>query len=168
MVVCGRNLFCDLINANLRIQTWGLSLKLFGEVSRWYHRIFKVLLTHPEGKQVLIDVISTVLERTVIEAQVRNIELPVMDIEEKAERFDVNCTIDNGDQIDVEMHSSEIVEIGTKRTDFINKYVYYLTDLHSSQKSKGMMYHELVKTYQITFLPTQFSQSFLTLSADLH
>ena len=114
-------------------------------------RIFKVLLTHPEAKSILIDIISTVIEHKVVDAQVRNIELPVMDIDEKNERFDVNCTIDNGDQIDVEMHSSEIAEIGTKRSNFFNKYIYYLTDLHSSQKSKGIMYHQLVKTYQITF-----------------
>ena len=60
-------------------------------------RIFKALLTHPDAKQVLINVVSAIIERPVIEAQVRNVELPVMDIEEKAERFDVNCVIDNSD-----------------------------------------------------------------------
>jgi predicted transposase/invertase (TIGR01784 family) len=114
-------------------------------------RIFKVLLTHPDAKQVLIDIISTVIEQKVVDAQIRNIELPVMDIDEKNERFDVNCTIDTGDQVDVEMHSSKIVEVGDNRKNFINKYVYYLTDLHSSQKSRGLMYHKLVRTYQVTF-----------------
>ena len=114
-------------------------------------RIFKALLTHPDAKQVLIDLISSVIERTVVDAQVRNNELPIMDVNEKAERFDVNCTIDNGDQIDVEMHSCPQVEIRLEPVNFINKYIYYMTDLHSSQESKGKRYYKLVRTYQITF-----------------
>jgi len=114
-------------------------------------RIFKVLLTHPNAKQVLIDLVSTIIERKVIDAQVRNVELPVMHVEEKEERFDVNCVVDNGDQVNVEMHCSERAEIGEKRTNFLNKYVYYLTDLHSSQKSRGVKYKDMVRTYQATF-----------------
>ena len=114
-------------------------------------RIFKALLTHPDAKQVLVDIVSTVVERKVVDARIRNIELPVIDTYEKSERFDVNCTIDNGDQIDVEMHCTAREEIDTKFTSFINKYTYYLADLHSSQKSKGKKYHELVRTYQATF-----------------
>jgi predicted transposase/invertase (TIGR01784 family) len=114
-------------------------------------RIFKALLTHPDAKQVLIDIVSTIVERKVVDAQIRNIEMPVMDTDEKSERFDVNCTIDNGDQIDVEMHCTTREEIDAMFTSFINKYTYYLTDLHSSQKSKGKKYHELVRTYQATF-----------------
>jgi len=114
-------------------------------------RIFKVLLTHPDAKRVLIDVISAAIERNVVDVQVRNIELPVMDVDEKAQRFDVNCTIDNGDQVDVEMHSCPQEEIGQEFINFINKYVYYLTALHKSQKSKGKKYYELVRTYQVTF-----------------
>ena len=114
-------------------------------------RIFKVLLTHPDAKQVLIDLISVVIERTVVDVQVRNNEVPAMDIQEKQERFDVNCTIDTGDQVNVEMHSYRQDEIGTEHDNFINKYVYFLTDLHSSQMSKGVLYRELVKTYQVTF-----------------
>jgi predicted transposase/invertase (TIGR01784 family) len=49
------------------------------------------------------------------------------------------------------MHCSQREEIGLKRTNFINKYTYYLADLHSSQKSKGVMYSDLVRTYQATF-----------------
>ncbi|MCL2443002.1 MAG: Rpn family recombination-promoting nuclease/putative transposase, partial [Treponema sp.] len=79
-------------------------------------RIFKALLTHPDAKQVLIDIISTVIERKVLDVQIRNNELPVMDMEEKQERFDVNCVLDNGDQADVEMHCEERVEVGRKFT----------------------------------------------------
>ena len=114
-------------------------------------RIFKVLLTHPNAKEVLIDVISTVIERPVFEVHIRNNVLPTMDVDEKEERLDVNCIIENGDQVNVEMQCSEMEEIGYGFTNFINRYVYYLSDLHSSQKSKGAEYHELVRTYQATF-----------------
>ncbi|MDR0464468.1 MAG: Rpn family recombination-promoting nuclease/putative transposase [Treponema sp.] len=114
-------------------------------------RIFKVLLTHPDAKRVLIDIISVVIDQNVIDVKIRGNEVPVMDINEKNERFDVNCTIDSGDQVDVEMHSCRQDEIGSEHTNFINKYVYFLTDLHSSQKSKKVIYRNLVKTYQITF-----------------
>ncbi|MCL2441609.1 MAG: Rpn family recombination-promoting nuclease/putative transposase [Treponema sp.] len=81
-------------------------------------RIFKAMLTHPDAKQVLIDIISTVIEQKVTDVQIRNNELPVMDTDEKGQRFDVNCTIENGDQVDVEMHCEEDVEIGVKHTAF--------------------------------------------------
>lgn len=46
-----------------------------------------------------------------LDVQVRGIEPTVMDIEEKAERFDVNCNIENGDQVNIEMHClSEILD----------------------------------------------------------
>ena len=114
-------------------------------------RIFKVLLTHNDARKVLIDIISAVIEQKVTEVQIRNVELPVSDINEKEERFDVNCTIENGDQVNVEMHSTRIYETGTERKNFINKYTYFLTDLHSSQRSKGVHYKDLVRTYQIIF-----------------
>ena len=113
--------------------------------------IFKTLLTHPEAKPILIDVLSSSMNRNVTDAVVRNNELPITDENEKGERLDVNCIIDNKDQADVEMHGTHIEEIDGGHTNFINKYMYYLTDLHSSQPSKGKKYYELARTYQITF-----------------
>jgi len=113
--------------------------------------IFKTLMTHPEAKPVLIDVLSSSMNRNVTDATVRNNELPISDDNEKGERFDVNCIIDHKDQADVEMHGSHIQEVDDSHTSFINKYIYYLTDLHSSQPSKGKKYRELARTYQITF-----------------
>ena len=49
------------------------------------------------------------------------------------------------------MHCFPQDELGSGHSNFINKYVYLLTDLHSSQKSNGKIYRNLVKTYQITF-----------------
>jgi len=113
--------------------------------------IFKTLLTHPDMKPALMDIISASIDRSVIDVAVRNNELPVTDDNEKGERLDVNCAIQDGDQVDVEMHGSYLDEPGDGPPNFFNKYVYYLTDLHSSQKSKGVKYSDLVRTYQITF-----------------
>ena len=115
-------------------------------------RIFKLLLTHPDAKPVLMDVISAVIDRNVIDVQVRNNEVPPNDIDEKMERFDVNAVIDGGEQVDLEMQASAMEEkLLGGHANLIKKYLYYLTDLHSSQSSKGKAYDELVKTYQVTF-----------------
>ena len=114
--------------------------------------IFKTLLTHPDAEGALKSLISAVLGRTVETVQIRNNELPVTDDEEKTERLDVNCVIDGGDQVDVEMQASRRVELtDDEHRSFINKSIYYLTDLHSSQKSKGVKYRDMVRTYQVTF-----------------
>ena len=112
---------------------------------------FKSLMMRPESKPALMDLISACIGRTVTDVVIRNNELPVTDTEEKNERFDVNCVIDDGSQVNVEMQSSHIEEIGGGHNSFFGKYIYYLTDLHSSQKSKGIKYADLAKTYQITF-----------------
>ena len=114
-------------------------------------RIFKALLTHPDAEPALIDLLSAILGSRVSEVQIFNNELPVTDIEEKAERLDVNCVVDGHDQVNVEMQGSRIEELYDGHTNFINKYIYYMTDLHSSQKSKGIQYYNLVRTYQVTF-----------------
>ena len=67
--------------------------------------VFKTLLTHPDAKAVLRDVVESFLRFPVVKVEVRNVELPISDINEKRERFDVNCTIDDGSQLDVEMQS---------------------------------------------------------------
>ena len=113
--------------------------------------IFKSLMSRPEAKLALMDLISAAIGRKVTSVEIRGNELPVTDVEEKNERLDLNCVIDGSDQVDVEMQASSRQEIGANHTNFINKMVYYLTDLHSSQSSKGLKYSELVRTYQIVF-----------------
>ena len=117
-----------------------------------YDTIFKALLTHPDAKPALIGITSAIILRKVKDVAIRNNELPAMDTEEKGERFDVNCVVDDGDQVDIEMHGSRIEEPVTgEHLSLLNKSIYYLTDLHSSQKSKGVKYADLVRTYQATF-----------------
>jgi predicted transposase/invertase (TIGR01784 family) len=98
-----------------------------------------------------MDLISAVIGRAVVDVLVRNNELPPGDTEEKAERFDVNCVIDSGEQIDLEMQASRVKEdLSKEHKNLKGKSVYYLCDLHSSQSSKGKAYDELVKSYQVT------------------
>lgn len=54
-------------------------------------RLFKLILTSPDAKPVLMDLISSIIKRSVVGVEVRNNEIPPNDTEEKAQRFDVNC-----------------------------------------------------------------------------
>ena len=116
-------------------------------------RVFKLILTNQEAKPVLIDLISSIIKRPVVDVEVRNNEIPPNDTQEKAERLDVNCRIDNGSQIDLEMQASRIQEESDgKHQNLKGKSIYYLCDLHSSQPSKGVRrYDRLARTYQVTF-----------------
>ena len=116
-------------------------------------RVFKLILTPEESKPILMDLISSILKRPVVGVEVRNSEIPPEDTQEKAERLDVNCLIDDGSQIDLEMQASRIQEDPDSRHQNLKgKSVYYLCDLHSSQPSKGLRrYDKLARTYQVTF-----------------
>lgn len=119
-------------------------------------RIFKLILASPDGKPALIDLVSALLGKPVVNVVVRNSEIPPEDAQEKAERLDLNCGIDDGSQIDLEMQASRIEEEEDRSDNgFQNlkgKGIYYLCDLHSSQPSKGLKrYDKLARTYQVTF-----------------
>lgn len=73
-------------------------------------RIFKLIFTAPDSELVLMDLISAIIKRPVVEVFIRNNELPPANTQEKAERLDVNCRIDDGSQIDLEMQASRIQE----------------------------------------------------------
>jgi len=116
-------------------------------------RVFKLLLTKEDTKPILMDLISSIIKRRVIDVVVCNNELPSEDVKEKAERLDVNCRIEDGTQIDFEMQASRIQEIADGSYQNVKgKSVYYLCDLHSSQPAKGLRrYDKLAQTYQVTF-----------------
>lgn len=116
-------------------------------------RVFKLLLTSPEAKPLLIHLISSLIGRTVADAVVYANELPPGDTAEKAERFDVNCKIEDGSQVNLEMQASRMKEdLDGQHKNLKGKSIYYLTDLHSSQPAKGVRrYDKLARSYQITF-----------------
>lgn len=116
-------------------------------------RVFKLILTSPEAKPGLISLISSIIGRTIVDVMLHPNELAPGDTEEKAERFDVNCKIDDGSQINLEMQASRMVEdLDGQHRNLKGKSIYYLTDLHSSQPAKGLRrYDRLARSYQITF-----------------
>lgn len=116
-------------------------------------RVFKLILTSPEAKQGLMNLISSIIGRTVVDVVLLPNELAPGDTKEKAERFDVNCKIDDGSQINLEMQASYMVEdLDGLHKNLKGKSIYYLTDLHSSQPAKGLRrYDRLARSYQITF-----------------
>ena len=116
-------------------------------------RVFKLILTDPKAKQGLIKLISAIIGRNVVDVTLYPNEPPLRSIDEKAERLDINCKIDDGSQVNLEMQASRLQEdAGGQHKNLKGKSVYYLTDLHSSQPSKGLQrYDHLSRTYQITF-----------------
>ena len=116
-------------------------------------RVFKLILTSPEAKQGLMNLISSIIGRTVVDVALHPNELAPGDTEEKAERFDVNCKISDGSQVNLEMQASRMVEdLDGQHRNLKGKSIYYLTDLHSSQPAKGQRrYDRLARSYQITF-----------------
>lgn len=73
-------------------------------------RVFKLILTSPEAKTGLMNLISNIISRTVVDVALLPNELAPGDTEEKAERVDVNCKIDDGSQVNLEMQASHMVE----------------------------------------------------------
>lgn len=65
----------------------------------------------------------------------------------------MNCSINDGTQVDLEMQASRIQEDSNgEHKNLKGKSIYYLCDLHSSQPSKGVRrYDKLAQTYQVTF-----------------
>lgn len=116
-------------------------------------RVFKLILTSPEAKQALVNLVSNIIGRTVVDVVLLPNELAPGDTKEKAERFDVNCKIDDGSQVNLEMQASYMAEdLDGQHKNLKGKSVYYLTDLHSSQPAKGLRrYDRLSRSYQITF-----------------
>ena len=116
-------------------------------------RVFKLLLTSPEAKPGLINLISGLIGRNVVDVTLYPNELPPEDTKEKAERLDVNGKIDDGSQVNLEMQASHMQEdLDGQHRNLKGKSVYYLTDLHSSQPAKGLRrYDRLARSYQITF-----------------
>ena len=73
-------------------------------------RVFKLILTKEEAKPALMDLLSEIIVRKVVDVMVRNSELPSQDTQEKEEQLDVNCQIDDSTQIDMEIQAHRIKE----------------------------------------------------------
>jgi len=143
---------CGIIIVRKGINAMGVLPKDIELLPPYDDRIFKAFLTLPGSEPALKFVASAIINRPVVNVLVRNAELPVTDTEEKAERFDVNCMIDDDTQADIEMQSSRMEEKkGGKHDNIKARSIYNLCDLHSSQSSKGKSYDKLIRSYQVMF-----------------
>jgi predicted transposase/invertase (TIGR01784 family) len=115
--------------------------------------VFKTLLTHPDARPILRDLISGILQIPVLNVEVKNIELPITDISQKRERLDVNCEVDGQEQVDVEMQtepmSGDKADNGHIRIR--GRAIFNLCDLHAAQSGRGISYEKLKRSFQITF-----------------
>jgi predicted transposase/invertase (TIGR01784 family) len=119
-------------------------------------------LTHPDAKPCLRDIIASYIDLPVKNVTVRNTELPISHILEKQERFDVNCEIDGGDQVEVEMQANAMKgdKEENRHKNIKSRAIFNACDLHAKQKGVGISYAKLARTYQITFCDyTVFEES---------
>jgi predicted transposase/invertase (TIGR01784 family) len=116
-------------------------------------RIFRTLLVSPEAKPFLTKLVAGVIGCRVVDVTVHYNDTPISDIQEKAERFDVNCKTDDGSQVNIEMQASRMEEDrGGEHKNLKGRSIYFLCDLHSSQPAKGEpRYDRLARSYQVTF-----------------
>ena len=115
--------------------------------------VFKTLLTKPEAEPILRDVAESFLRFPVFKVTVRNIELPILNINEKRERFDVNCTVNDSNQLVAEMQLKALTgdNLRTDHKAVKARAIHHLCALHSSQSGRGERYDELIRSFQVTF-----------------
>jgi len=119
-------------------------------------RLFKVIMTEPKAEPVLKFVSSAIIGSSVKKVQVRGTEQPVSNINEKTQRFDVNCFIIddmlNKFQADIEMQACRMHEKAGGGHEILRaRSIYNLCALHSAQDSRGVEYNLLKRTYQVMF-----------------
>ncbi|MDR3110357.1 MAG: Rpn family recombination-promoting nuclease/putative transposase [Planctomycetaceae bacterium] len=113
-------------------------------------RVFKSIMT--TSLDSLRDLITCLIKLPVSTVELRNAELPTMTTCEKMERFDVNCSIDDGTQVEVEMQASAMkYDSADNRHENVKcRAIYNLCDLHAKQDGKGKVYKDFVRSFQVT------------------
>jgi len=78
--------------------------------------------------------------------------MPISNVNEKRERFDVNCLVNDGSQADVEMQSEAMTgdNMSTGHKIVKGRAIYHLCDLHSGQDGRGVRYDKLMRSFQLT------------------
>ena len=97
----------------------------------------------PESRKCLCSFLSAVIGTKVTNAEVINSEILPEMIRDKSSRLDINCVIENGDKIDVELQCSK--EDDNQR----NRALFYGGKLVSESLKKGEKYDKMKKVYQI-------------------
>ncbi|MDR0991953.1 MAG: Rpn family recombination-promoting nuclease/putative transposase [Ruminococcus sp.] len=97
--------------------------------------IFKAIFTRPESEPALIDIIKTFTGIEVATVAIKNSERTVQNAEDKRIRFDILCTTESGEMIDIEMQASAMEGDKSENThiNIRERSVFYEAMLHSSQ-----------------------------------
>jgi predicted transposase/invertase (TIGR01784 family) len=114
--------------------------------------IFKSLLTRPESKPIVRDVLASYLNLPIKEVTVRNVETPIHDVGEKRQRFDINCTLDDDKQVEVEMQTEAMDgdSFASGHKNIKGRAILNLCDIHAKQEARGDDYKDMMRSYQIT------------------
>jgi predicted transposase/invertase (TIGR01784 family) len=115
-------------------------------------RVFKLLFTHPEAKLALKDLLSSLLGMAIESLEVKSENVHKDHVEQKDERFDVQCLMGDGSRALVEMQASPM-----KGDNAVNEHknlrcrsVYGLCDVHSKQAGRGVDYADFARSYHVT------------------
>jgi len=115
--------------------------------------VFQSVLTLPEARAALASTVATYIERPVKSVALRNNDAPARNAKAKRERYDINCSVDNGDgdQCNIEMQASPMKgDSSTNEHSNIKwRSVYNLSHLHSNQPGRGRRYGNFVRSFQI-------------------
>ena len=111
--------------------------------------LFKFIFASEERKQVTIDFINAVLNRTGKEAikdiQFRNSEIIPLFEDDKLTRFDIFCVTEDGTQIDVEVQM-------VNKKNMERRTLFYWSQMYLMNLSKGQMYQDLKPAITINIL----------------
>ena len=118
--------------------------------------VFKAILTLPEAKTALEDVVETMIDVPVKGVVLRNNAAPSRDISAKQEQYDINCVVNaqNGEQCNIEMQSSPM-EGDNSANEHQNirwRSVFNVCDLHSNQEGRGLRYAHFARSYQVMLI----------------
>jgi predicted transposase/invertase (TIGR01784 family) len=117
--------------------------------------VFKALFTNEseESRTALRSFLTAVLHKEVKNVELRPNEPPILDDSDKAVRFDVSCTFNNGEAADVEMQGVN------KYSSFGMRAEYLSARLLNTVFHKGDDWQTMPEVYQISLLNFIFDKN---------
>ena len=115
--------------------------------------VFQAMLTLPEARIALEDMVESVLNFPIMTVILRKNEAPSRDIRAKQERYDVSCVVNSleGDQCNIEMQASPMKgdNLENEHRNIRWRSILDLCDLHANQEGKGIWYGHYMRSYQV-------------------